>query len=164
MESGSLNSGTAENRKVTGEFVNIAGERFYAIRNVDKMAPCGEGVQGAAFIAALGAAIPATETLDAAIDVALQQIPGDDPATAAVRLGRDLSGQADAVQKLRRQHQGMSPLHTLNNLSVVVWALCSSNGDFGAAIGDAVAAGWDTDCNGALVTRMGLDETRRKLA
>ena len=26
-------------RAVTGEFVDIAGERFYAIRNVDKMAP-----------------------------------------------------------------------------------------------------------------------------
>jgi hypothetical protein len=29
--------------------------------------------------------------------------------------------------------------------------LCAAEDDFGAAIGDAVAAGWDTDCNGATV-------------
>jgi hypothetical protein len=34
---------------------------------------------------------------------------------------------------------------------VVVWALCASEGDFSAAVGNAVAAGWDTDCNGATV-------------
>jgi len=42
-------------------------------------------------------------------------------------------------------------VHTLNNLAVVVWALCSSGGDFGVAVGNAVTAGWDTDCNGATV-------------
>jgi ADP-ribosylglycohydrolase len=45
----------------------------------------------------------------------------------------------------------LSPVHTLNNLALVVWALCAADGDFGTAIGDAVAAGWDTDCNGATV-------------
>ena len=39
----------------------------------------------------------------------------------------------------------------MNNLALVVWALCSHPKDFGAAIGDVVAAGWDTDCNGATV-------------
>ena len=29
--------------------------------------------------------------------------------------------------------------------------LFAANGDFSAAIGNAVAAGWDTDCNGATV-------------
>lgn len=33
----------------------------------------------------------------------------------------------------------------------MVWALLSHPDDFGAAIGDVVAAGWDTDCNGATV-------------
>ena len=31
----------------------------------------------------------------------------------------------------------------------MVWALLSHPDDFGAAVGDAVAAGLDTDCNGA---------------
>ena len=42
-------------------------------------------------------------------------------------------------------------MHTLNNLALVVWALLSGAEDFSAAIGDVVAAGWDTDCNGATV-------------
>ena len=42
-------------------------------------------------------------------------------------------------------------MHTLNNLAVVVWALLSADGDFAAAVGNAVMAGWDTDCNGATV-------------
>jgi ADP-ribosylglycohydrolase len=42
-------------------------------------------------------------------------------------------------------------VHTVNNLALVVWALVSGWSDFGRAIGDAVSAGWDTDCNGATV-------------
>ena len=42
-------------------------------------------------------------------------------------------------------------MHAINNLALVVWAICSCGGDFSAAIGDAVTAGWDTDCNGATV-------------
>ena len=109
----------------------------------------GEGVRGAAFIAALGAAIPATEDLDAAIDAALQQIPHGSEAAAAVRFGRELSDDPDAVDRLYEKYERMSPVHTLNNLALVVWALCSADGEFGAAIGNAVAAGLDTDCNGA---------------
>lgn len=111
----------------------------------------GEGIHGAAFIAALGAAIPATTNLDDAIDIALQQIPADSRAAAAVRLGRELSDELEAVDKLNETYADLSPVHTINNLALVVWALCSAAGDFGKAVGEAVAAGWDTDCNGATV-------------
>lgn len=111
----------------------------------------GDGVYGAAFIAALGAAIPATHSLDAAIDVALEQIPGDCRAAEAVSTGRTLAGRPDAVDRLHEKYEGMSAVHTVNNLAVVVWALCSADDDFSSAIGEAVSAGWDTDCNGATV-------------
>ncbi|MDH3428907.1 MAG: ADP-ribosylglycohydrolase family protein [Gammaproteobacteria bacterium] len=111
----------------------------------------GEGVHGAAFIAALGAAIPATKNFATAIDMALEHIPFNSAAATAVRFGCELSGSPDAVIRLHKNYDGMSPVHTLNNLALVVWAICSANGDFGTAIGDAVAAGWDTDCNGATV-------------
>ena len=111
----------------------------------------GEGVYGAMFVAALGAAISATESLDAALDEALTQIPHDSQAAVAVGFGRELAGHADAVSRLHERYEKLSPVHTLNNLALVVWALCSTQGDFGAAIGEAVAAGWDTDCNGATV-------------
>jgi ADP-ribosylglycohydrolase len=39
----------------------------------------------------------------------------------------------------------------VNNLALVVWALLSRQYDYSAAVGDVVAAGWDTDCNGATV-------------
>ncbi len=111
----------------------------------------GEGVHGAAFVAALGAAIPMTDSMESAIESALAEIPADSDTAAAVRYGRALSGSDDPVASLHSEYAGMSPVHTLNNLALVVWALCSTEGDFGAAIGNAVAAGWDTDCNGATV-------------
>jgi len=111
----------------------------------------GDALHAAAFIAALGAAIPATQDLDAAIDRALEEIAGDSGAAAAVAFGRSVANAADAVDRLHREYQGLSPVHSVNNLALVVWALCSSRGDFSAAIGNAVAAGWDTDCNGATV-------------
>lgn len=110
-----------------------------------------DGVYGAMFIAALGAAIPVSRTLDTAVDVALEEIPAGSGAAAAVRFGRDVAGLDDAVERLHHEFADLPPVHTLNNLSLVVWALLSADGDFGKAIGDAVAAGWDTDCNGATV-------------
>ena len=111
----------------------------------------GESVYAAAFIAALGAAIPATGSLDRATDAALEQIPADSEAAAAVIFGRNLANEPHAVERLHRRYEELSPVHTLNNLALVVWALHAADGDFGTAIGDAVAAGWDTDCNGATV-------------
>jgi ADP-ribosylglycohydrolase len=111
----------------------------------------GEGIHGAAYVAALGAAIPSSASLDAAIDLALEQIPVGSEAAAAVNLGRELAGRTDAVERLHRHYEHLPPVHTVNNLAIVVWALCSAGGDFGVAIGNAVMAGWDTDCNGATV-------------
>ena len=111
----------------------------------------GVGVHGALFIAALGAAIPASESIDAALDAALEQVPKDSGAAAAVHLGRTLAGNSAAVDVLHETFADLSPVHTVNNLALVASAVCTANGDFGRAIGDAVAAGWDTDCNGATV-------------
>ncbi len=111
----------------------------------------GDGVHGAVFIGALGASIPSAKDLDEALEQALEQIPAESDAAAAVRLGRELAGAAGAVERLHRRYAHLSPVHTVNNLAVVVWALASAEADFSRAIGDAVAAGWDTDCNGATV-------------
>lgn len=111
----------------------------------------GEGVYAAAFIAALGATIPATKSIDEAIVIAASHIPADSKAFAAVCLGRELTHDPLAIEKLREAYDELSPVHALNNLALVIWALCSANGNFSAAIGNAVAAGWDTDCNGATV-------------
>lgn len=111
----------------------------------------GDGVHAAAFIAALAAALPSCGDLHAALDTALDHVPANSGAAAAVRFGRSIAGAADAVTRLHRNFEGLSPLHAVNNLALVVWALCAHAGDFSATIGEAVAAGWDTDCNGATV-------------
>jgi len=110
-----------------------------------------EGVHGAAFVAALGAAIPATDSLDEALDTAMHEIPEESAAAEAVRFGRELAGTPDAIPKLHARYHDLSPVHTVNNLALVVWSLCSGRDDYSAAIGEAVTAGWDTDCNGATV-------------
>ena len=110
----------------------------------------GDGVHGAAFVAALGAAL-ADRDAEAALTAAMAEMPQESEAHAAARLGRQLAGDPEGGARIRARYEGLSPVHTINNLAIVVWALYSHLDDFGAAIGDAVAAGLDTDCNGATV-------------
>lgn len=111
----------------------------------------GEGIHGAAFVAALGAAIPAAGSLAEAIDAARVEVPDGSGAAEAIAVARSLVDRHDAVDRLHERYAELSPVHTLNNLALVVWALLAGEDDYSAAIGDAVAAGWDTDCNGATV-------------
>lgn len=111
----------------------------------------GDGVHGAAFIAAFGASIPAASCLEAAVEIALGEIPTRSGAAETVRLGRKLAGDPDGAGVIRQRYAGLSPVHVVNNLALVVWALLSHPDDFGAAVGEVVAAGLDTDCNGATV-------------
>ena len=110
----------------------------------------GDGVHGAVFVAALGAAL-ATSPPDEALQLAMQELPEDSEATRAIQLGRELAGDGTGDKLIRERYEGLSPVHTINNLAIVVWALYSHLDDFSAAIGDAVASGLDTDCNGATV-------------
>lgn len=109
-----------------------------------------DGVYGAMIVAALGAAL-ATTAPEEALEAALSQIPADSGAHAAALFGRSLAGDPSGGGAIRKRYADLSPVHTLNNLALVIWALYSHLDDFGAAIGDAVAAGLDTDCNGATV-------------
>jgi ADP-ribosylglycohydrolase len=111
----------------------------------------GDGVHGAAFVAALGASIPAASSLANAVEMALGEIPGDSGVAEAVCLGRKVAGDPDGADAIRRRYSALSPVHVVNNLALVVWALLSHANDFGAAVGEVVAAGLDTDCNGATV-------------
>ncbi len=111
----------------------------------------GDGVHGAAFVAAVGAAIPGTSSLENAVETALHEVPSDSGAAEAVRFGLAQAGNANGADAIRERYADLSPVHTVNNLALVVWALLSYRDDFGAAVGEVVAAGLDTDCNGATV-------------
>ena len=110
----------------------------------------GDGVYGAVFVAVLGALLMA-HTPGEALGTAKTYLPENSAAINAVELAESLLGDLEGGARIRAHYDGMSPVHTLNNLAIVVWALFSNLNDFSAAIGDAVAAGLDTDCNGATV-------------
>ena len=57
----------------------------------------------------------------------------------------------DGPEEIHAKYAGMSPVHTVNNLALVAWGLVRGADDFSVAIGDTVAAGWDTDCTAATV-------------
>ncbi len=111
----------------------------------------GDGVDGAVLVAAWGAAIPVSSNLEAALDQASAQINPAGGVSRAIALGRESAAAGDGPERIHRHYADLSPVHTLNNLALVVWALLRHPNDFGAALGDVVAAGWDTDCNGATV-------------
>lgn len=115
-----------------------------------RLSHTGDGVEGAVFVAALGAIIPTVASLEDAVDAALALLsPGD--VADAVRFSRENVGRPDGLDRIVERYRGLSPVHTVNNLAVVVWGLLAGGDDFARAIGDTVAAGWDTDCNGATV-------------
>jgi len=111
----------------------------------------GDGVHGAAFIAATAAAIPASKTVEQAIAIAAKEVPNDSEAAEAIRFGSSIVGKDDAVVRLHERYKELPVAHVLNNLALVVWGILSHPDDFSAAIGEVVAAGLDTDCNGATV-------------
>lgn len=110
-----------------------------------------EGIYGAMFVAALCAVTWQADDFADAIERALAFVPHDSRVAGAVRFGRSLAGREDAADRLHAEYADLSPVHVVNNLALVTWALCSAGDDFGAAIGDTVAAGWDTDSNAATV-------------
>jgi ADP-ribosylglycohydrolase len=110
-----------------------------------------DGVEGAAFIAALGAIIPTTDSIPGAIESALKEIPESSGAYEAVKFGMSIAKKNEAVMLLHEKYKDYPAVHVLNNLALVVWAVLTYEDDFSAAIGEAVAAGLDTDCNGATV-------------
>jgi ADP-ribosylglycohydrolase len=111
----------------------------------------GEGVYGAQAVAAIGSVLIADGSIDEAIDTAIECLPAESDCVEALRLGRDVALSGDGPQPLHEHYEAMSPVHTVNNLALVSWGLVRGADDFSVAIGDTVAAGWDTDCNGATV-------------
>ena len=85
------------------------------------------------------------------VDAATGFIPDDTRCAKAIQDAKSLSGDPQGGDKIRAAYPDMSPVHTVNNLGLVAWALLRHADEFDAAIGDVVAAGLDTDCNGATV-------------
>jgi ADP-ribosylglycohydrolase len=111
----------------------------------------GDGIHGAAFVAAFASAIPTAKSLDEALQVASHEVPSGTGVSEAISFARSLVGVEGGIRQIHERYATLPPVHTLNNLALVVWALLAHDDDYSAAVGDVVAAGWDTDCNGATV-------------
>jgi ADP-ribosylglycohydrolase len=111
----------------------------------------GEGVYGAMAVAAMGAAIAGGASFRDAVGAGLEVIPDESDCAGAIQLGSSVAAAARGPAEIHERYGALSPVHTVNNLAVVVWGLLSGADDFGAAVGDTTSAGWDTDCNAATV-------------
>ncbi len=109
-----------------------------------------DGIYGAVFVAALGALLWEAEDMLAAIREAATHVPSGSKAAEAIEFALEVAGEGGDA-RIRERYEDLSPVHVLNNLALVVWALATHHNDFSAAIGDVTAAGLDTDCNAATV-------------
>ena len=113
-------------------------------------------VEASAYIAALCALVPVSSSREEAVKAALDLIEKDSLAYEAVQLG--IKYKNEPASNLHQHYGDMSPVHSLNNLAVVVWAFLSFQDSFDEAIGETICCGWDTDCTGATVGGLlGLD-------
>lgn len=128
-----------------------AAYRILLTKGDEWFAERGDGIGGAVFVAVAGSQIPVCASLDEAVERTLPFLESGSGAREAVELGIACRNDPEGGARIRARYANLSPVHTLNNLAIVVWSLLSHPDDFGAAIGDAVAAGLDTDCNGATV-------------
>jgi ADP-ribosylglycohydrolase len=113
------------------------------------------GIYAATFMAAASAASVAGAAPAACVEVGLQAVPPRSRLAEAVRRGRSLA-ESDAdweqvVDGLEEAFGELHWVHAINNTALVAAALCRFGDDYTAAICAAVAAGWDTDSNGAAV-------------
>ena len=113
-------------------------------------------VEASAYIAALCALVPVSSSREEAVKAALDLIEKDSLAYEAVEIG--IKYKNEPASNLHQHYGDMSPVHSLNNLAVVVWAFLSFQDSFDEAIGETICCGWDTDCTGATVGGLlGLD-------
>ncbi|GAC1642859.1 MAG: ADP-ribosylglycohydrolase family protein [Candidatus Dormibacteraceae bacterium] len=113
------------------------------------------GLYGAMFVAAMAAAACVADDINTVVACGRSVVPPRSRLARSVDLGLDLGRRGipheEAVDTIARAHEGLHWVHVLNNAAVVALSLAGSRGDFSAAICAAVAAGWDTDSNGATV-------------
>ena len=89
------------------------------------------------------------------IQIGLSEIPANCRFSEAVRTSlqwhREYPDWNSFLDKLDETYRGMSSVHAINNLQIVVMALLYGNTTIDRNTALAVMGGMDTDCNGATV-------------
>lgn len=115
----------------------------------------GNGLYGAAFIAACIAAAYTARSVDEIFDAGLAQIPADSTYAAVVCAVRDFHRQHPddwrkcmemLIEKWGYDRYG-GVCHIIPNAGVCALAMAYGGGDFARTVEIATMCGWDTDCN-----------------
>ena len=113
------------------------------------------GLYGALYTAALGAAAVVETDLEPVLDAGLAVVPADSRLADAVRYARDVAGAEPdwerVVDALAQRYGWLHWVHVLPNAALVTAALVHGRGDFTRSICAVVSGGWDTDSCGATV-------------
>lgn len=113
------------------------------------------GIYGEMFCAAaVAAAFTAKTPLDA-VREGMKQIPKESELYQALEWALSYEGKITnyirARQLLDEKFRRMHPVHTINNMCAIVFALILGGNDYTKCISDCVAIGLDNDCTGATV-------------
>jgi ADP-ribosylglycohydrolase len=113
------------------------------------------GVYGALWVAAMSSAALTASTVDEVLDAGESVVPPVSRFANAVMDGRDLAGRTKdwdgVVDAIHARYGQRHWVHVLPNAALVAAALAFHGGDFGDSVRGIVAAGCDTDSNGATV-------------
>jgi ADP-ribosylglycohydrolase len=113
------------------------------------------GVYGAMYAAALGAAAVVESTVDRVLDAGLAVVPAGSRLAGAVRFAREVAAAEPewerVVDALYERYGDLHWVHVLPNAALLTAALAHGRGDFVRSICAVVSGGWDTDSSGATV-------------
>lgn len=118
----------------------------------------GEAIHAAQVIAVLVAQAFVEADIQALLETALEQIPGDSIIARVIADLRELRGRTDDWREARAfvatnygydKYQGVC--HVVPNHALIVLALLYGDGDFQESLKIVNTCGWDTDCNSANV-------------
>ncbi|MEV0645969.1 ADP-ribosylglycohydrolase family protein [Phytomonospora sp. NPDC050363] len=113
------------------------------------------GVYGAMFAAAMGAAAVVASRVDEVLDAGIAVLPPESRIAGAVREARELAASEKDWERvldvLHERHGHLHWVHVVNNAALATAALVHGEGDFARTITAVVTGGWDTDSNGATV-------------
>ncbi len=113
------------------------------------------GIYGEMFCAAaIAAAFTAKTPLDA-VRQGMKQIPAESELYQALEWAFSVQSQVTCYARARmlidEKFAGMHPIHTINNMVAIVFALMLGGNDFEKCISQCIAIGLDNDCTGATV-------------
>lgn len=133
---------------------NPAKAAEYAVK-ASSVSHDGNGLHGAAFIAACIAQAFVSDSLEDILDAGLDRIPRDSTYAAVVKAVREFHrNNPDDFRSCMRYlidtwgyDKYPGACHIIPNAGVCVLALLYGNGDFNRTVEIAAMCGWDTDCN-----------------